>query len=160
MSVYPKSYLAASGRSSRCGRCRAGVAGIVLAGILCLELTAPSPCQSGGRIGPSGAAVAGTAVGVGAAIAIVTVVLLNHAHHTITGCAFNGPSGMKLKASDSKIYAIDADTSSIKAGDKVKVHGSRGKKTKDADQMFNVDRVSKDYGPCHADLAQSSSSIP
>lgn len=138
---------------------RISIAASLLIGIL--GSGSPASPQSGGRIaGPSGGQVAGAAVGVGAAIAIVTVVLINHGHHSLTGCAFNDPGGMKLKTNDSKVYAIDGDTSSIKAGDKVKVHGSRVKKAKNADQMFNVDRVSKDYGPCHADVAISSSGTP
>jgi len=152
--------LAACSKSPRYFNRRNVVAAFVLAGILGSGSTSAYP-QSGGRIGgPSGGQVAGAAVGVGAAIAIVTAVAINHGHHSVTGCAFSGPGGMKLKAGDSKVYAVEGDASSIKAGDKVKVHGSRVKKTKDADQGFNVDRVSKDYGPCHVDVARSPSGTP
>jgi hypothetical protein len=118
----------------------------------------PVSPQSGGRIGPSGAAVAGAGIGVGAAVVIVAVLAVNHSHHTLTGCAFNGPNGLKLKTSDSKTYSIEGDAAGIKAGDKIKVHGSKVKKPKAAgdDQTFAVDKVSKDYGPCRVDLVASS----
>jgi len=160
MGVCSGSDFAARSKSPKYFNHRIVVAGFVLAGILGSGSTSAYP-QSGGRIGgPSGGQVAGAVVGVGAAIAIVTVVAINHGHHSLTGCAFSSPGGMKLKAGDSKVYAVEGDASSIKAGDKVKVHGSHVKKTKDADQGFNVDRVSKDYGPCHVDVAQSQSGTP
>ena len=159
MSVCSGSDLTECSRSSR-NKHRIGVAGFALAGILCSGSIAAFP-QSGGRIaGPSGGQVTGAAVGVGAAIAIVTVVAINHSHHSLTGCVFSGANGLKLKSGDSKVYSIEGDAANIKAGDKVKLHGSRVKKTKDADQMFNVDKVSKDYGPCRADVAASSSTTP
>jgi len=68
---------------------------------------------------------------------------------------------MKLKTSDSKIYSIDGDSAAVKAGEKVKLHGSRVKaKTADGDQTFKVEKVSKDYGPCHADIAALSGVAP
>jgi len=132
-----------------------------LSGILLFGSTAAS-AQSGGKIGPGGGAVAGAAVGAGAAVAIVAFAVVSHGHHSLTGCAFNGPNGMKLKTSDSKIYSIDGDSVAIKAGEKVKLHGSRvkAKKTADGDQTFKVEKVSKDYGPCHADIAALSGVAP
>jgi hypothetical protein len=161
MSVCSSSDLTDCSRSSR-NKFRIGVAGFALAGIFCSGSTAAHP-QSGGRIaGPSGGAVAGAAVGVGAAIAIVTVVVINRGHHSLTGCVFNGSNGMKLKTGDAKIYSVEGDTANIKAGDKIKVHGSKVKKAKDVggDQTFSVDKVSKDYGPCHVDVAAPSSGTP
>jgi hypothetical protein len=123
---------------------------------------APGSAQTGGRIGgPSGAQAAGAGIGVGAAVVIVAVVAVSHSHHTLKGCAFNGPNGLKLKTSDST-YSIEGDASNIKAGDKVKVHGSKVKKAKgaDGDQVFKVEKVSKDYGACHVGVAVSLSSAP
>lgn len=93
---------------------------------------------------------------------IVAFVAVSHGHHSLTGCVFSGPNGMKLKAGDSKVYAIEGDSAGIKAGHKVKVHGSRVKKAKDAggDQIFRVEKVSKDYGECHVDVAQAPSGTP
>jgi hypothetical protein len=131
----------------------------VLTCILFSGLTASA--QSGGRIGPSGAAVAGAGIGVGAAVVIVAVVAVSHSHHTLTGCSFNGPNGLKLKTSDST-YSMEGDAANIKAGEKIKVHGSKVKKAKAAgeDQTFRVDKVSKDYGACRVDLVASSPSTP
>jgi len=94
---------------------------------------------------------------VGAGLAVVAVVLINHGHHSLTGCVTNGANGMKLTAGDARVYSLQGDAASIKVGDKVKVHGSKVKKAKGAegDQTFTVDKVSKDYGPCSADVARS-----
>lgn len=104
----------------------------------------------------------GVAVGIGAAIAIVTLVAVNHSHHTLKGCVLAGPNGLRLKTSDTKIYSIEGDAAGIKVGDNVKVHGSKIKKAKDADgeQVFKVEKISKDYGPCKFGLAQAPSSTP
>jgi hypothetical protein len=118
--------------------------------------------QSGGRIaGPSGGEVAGAGIGVGAAVVIVAVVAVSHSHHRLTGCAFDGPNGLKLKTSDST-YSIEGDAANIKAGEKVKLHGSKVKKAKGAggDQVFKVEKVRKDYGACHIEVAASSGSTP
>lgn len=135
-------------------------AGAVLTGIL--VSAAPGSAQSGGRIaGPSGGEAAGAGIGVGAAVVIVAVVAVSHSHHTLTGCAFNGPNGLKLKTSDST-YSIEGDAANIKAGEKVKLHGSKVKKAKGAggDQVFKVEKVSKDYGACHVEVGASSGSTP
>ena len=135
-------------------------ASFVLMGIFCLG--SPANPQSGGRIaGPGGGAVAGAAVGAGAAVAIVAFVVVSHGHHSLTGCAFNGPNGMKLKTSDSKVYSIDGDSAAIKAGEKVKLHGARVKaKSADGDQTFKVEKLTKDFGPCHVDVAAGSGVAP
>lgn len=132
------------------------VAGLVAAaGILCFGLT-PANAQSGSRIGPSGGTVAGAAIGIGAGVAVVAAVAISHSHHTLTGCVFDGANGMKLKAGDSKVYSLEGDAASVKAGEKVKLHGSHLKKAKGAngDPAFRVEKLSKDYGPCHVDGAQ------
>lgn len=131
---------------------------LVIAVILCGSTVVRA--QSGGRIaGPSGGQVAGAAIGVGAAVAIVTFVALNHGNHSLTGCVFEDANGMKLRASDSKVYTLRGGSAAIKPGNKVKLHGSRVKKLKgvDSDQTFDVEKVSKDYGPCQTEVAQASS---
>ena len=136
------------------------IAFAALTALLCSGSTSPATCQSSGSIGPSEGEVVGAAVGVGAAIAVVTVVAVDHSHHTLKGCVFTGPNGLRLQTSDSKVYAIEGDAASIKAGDKVKFHGSKVKKTKDSsgDQVFKVEKVSKDYGPCQVNLAPAPNS--
>lgn len=116
---------------------------------LCSGATYPS-CS--GSIGPSKGEVVGVAVGVGAVIAVVTVVAVNASHHSLTGCVVNGPNGLELQTSESKRYALEGDAASIRVGDRIKIHGSRVKKTKDqsGDQVYFVEKLKKDYGPCPA----------
>ena len=76
-------------------------------------------------------------------------------HHTLKGCLFSGPSGLKLRTSDSTIYTLEGHSGTIKVGDRVKLHGSKLKKAKGStdDQVFVVEKLSKDYGSCPADVA-------
>ena len=123
-------------------------------------MSSPSGCGNSNdnfSVGPSKGEVVGAAVGVGAVVAAVTIVAVNHSHHTLNGCVFAGQNGLQLRTSDSKTYAIEGDAADIKAGDKVKLHGSRVKKTKDSsgDQVFKVEKLKKDYGPCHVTPAEA-----
>jgi hypothetical protein len=113
--------------------------------------------SSSGRIGPSGGEVAGAAIGVGAAVAIVITVFVSRSHHTLTGCATTGASGLALQTNDGKTYKLEGNDASIKAGDKVKVHGSKMKKTRDSTgpQVFTIDKLNRDYGPCQVVPANS-----
>jgi hypothetical protein len=132
---------------------------VVLTGLLCSGSTAPTTCTSPPPkpIGPSTGEIVGAAVGIGATVAVVTLVAVNHSHHVLKGCVFNGPNGLRLQTSDSKIYTLEGDAASVQAGDRVKLHGSRLKKTKDSsgDQVFKVERLTKNYGPCQVNLAQA-----
>lgn len=98
----------------------------------------------------------GVAIGIGAVaggLAAVGILLaVNHDHHFLRGCVSNGPNGPQLLTSDSKTWFLKADPSTIKAGEELKFHGSRMKKTKDSGdaRYFQVDKLKKDYGPCHA----------
>lgn len=143
-SVPPKS---SSPRNHRLGI--AAFAGLAV--LLCSGATAPTGCPSG-QIGPSDGEVVGAAVGIAAVIAVGVVVLVevNHSHHTLSGCVVPGPNGLELVTSDSKRYQLEGDPSSVKAGDRVKFHGSKVKKTRDSsgDQVFKVETIKKNYGPC------------
>lgn len=141
---------------------RFGIAAFAgLAVLLCSGSTSPTGCQSGslGNIGPSNGEVLGAAVGLGAviAVAIIVPVEISHSHHTLTGCVFTGPRGLELRTSDSKTYALEGDAATIKVGDRVKLHGSKAKKTKDTtgDQVFRVEKLNRDFGSCHVETAQS-----
>ncbi|MGA8088783.1 MAG: DUF5818 domain-containing protein [Terracidiphilus sp.] len=130
---------------------RLGVAAFAgLTVLLCSGSTAPTQCQS--SIGPSGGEVAGVAIGVGAviAVAIIVPVEISHSHHIVTGCVMTGANGLELQTSEGKTYALEGDAASIKVGDKVKVHGSKIKKTKDSTGpgVFRVEKLNRDYGPC------------
>jgi hypothetical protein len=138
----------------RAGR-RSGVAAFAaLAVLLCSgATTSPTGCPGGsGSIGPSNGEVVGAAVGIAAviAVAIIVPVEISHSHHTLKGCVFAGPNGIELQTSDNKTYSLEGDAASIKAGDMIKFHGSKVKKTKDTtgDQVFQVQKLTKDYGPC------------
>ena len=126
-----------------------GIAAFVALGaLLCSGATSPNACQ--GSFGPTTGQVVGVAVGAGAVIAAVVLVEVNHSHHTLKGCVLSGPNGLELQTSEPKTYALDGDAATIKPGDRVKLHGSRVKKTKDqsGSQVFKVEKLSKDYGPC------------
>jgi len=126
-----------------------------LAVLLCTGSTAPASCN----IGPSNAQVIGAAVGVGAvvAVAIIVPIEVSKSHHQLTGCVLTSANGLELQTSDAKTYSLDGDAASIKVGDRVKIHGSKIKKTKDSTgpQVFKVEMLKKDYGPCPAAAAGS-----
>ena len=138
---------------------RMGIAGFTaLAVLLCSGATAPTGCPSGSStIGPSEGEVVGAAVGVAAAVTVVVVVLVevNKSHHTLNGCVSAGANGLELQTSDAKRYTLEGDAASVKVGDRVKLHGSKVKKTKDSggDQVFKVEKLNKDFGPCPAPSA-------
>lgn len=147
------------------GNYRLGVAAFAgLAVLLCSGATAPAGCGpngSSGSIGPSNGEVVGAAVGIGAAIAVVVVVLVevDHSHHSVSGCVTTGPNGLELQTSDSKSYALAGDAASVRVGDRVKLHGSKVRKTKDSsgDQVFRVASISRDYGPCNVSATMAAS---
>jgi hypothetical protein len=123
--------------------------------LLCSGSTAPTQCQ--GNIGPSNGEVIGAALGIGAviAVAIIVPVEISRSHHIVTGCVMTSTSGLELQTTDGKTYALEGDAASIKVGDKVKVHGSKIKKTKDSTSpgVFRVEKLTRDYGPCPAATA-------
>jgi hypothetical protein len=138
---------------------RRGIVAIVgLSSFLLCGATSPSGCTSSDdQIGPSKGEVIGAAVGVGAAIAVGTIVIIevNKSHHTIKGCVTVGPSGVLVhNQSDQKVYSLTGITADVKVGDIVKVSGKKNKKQKDSagDEDFAVAKISKDYGPCKTAL--------
>lgn len=109
-------------------------------------------------IGPSGAEVAGVAIGVGAAVTAVVAVEVHHAHHTLKGCVADGPAGMQLQTQGgARSYLLSGNTADIKAGERVRLHGTRVKqKGSTTGPTFFVERENKDFGPCK----QTASSTP
>ena len=101
--------------------------------------------------------------GVGAvvAVAIIVPIEVNKSHHQLTGCVITASNGLELQTSDAKTYSLEGDAASIKVGDRVKIHGSKIKKTKDSTgpQVFKVEMLKKDYGPCPAAAAPGSASL-
>jgi hypothetical protein len=100
--------------------------------------------------GQADAIVAGIA-GTGAAIAIVTVVLVSHVRHTMTGCVSSGANGLALHTSDQQIYLLQGASAGIRPGDRVKLHGSKVKSHSSGanPKTFVVEKLEKDYGECH-----------
>ena len=115
--------------------------------------TCNPPPQNNGN----GAVIAaGVIVGVGATAVIL--VSVNHAHHTLKGCVFSSPEGLKLRTDDLRNYTLAGSTTNLAVGNKVRLHGDRQKKEKDAaEQVFLVKELKKSYGPCDV-LAASVSS--
>ena len=111
------------------------------------------PCQSSGSLGPSTGEIVGIGVGIVGAVAVGTVVAVNHSHHNLKGCVSSGPNGLQLSNdSDKKIYSLVGASPDVKAGERVKLHGTKQKKQKGnaSNQQFLVDSVTKDLGPCEA----------
>lgn len=136
---------ATPGASSRASRLQRISALAAFAALVCSGATSCSTTQ----IALSVTAIA--AVGAGAAVGITLAV--ENSDHTLQGCLISGPSGLELRTSDAKIFALEGDAATIKVGDRVKLHGSKLKKTKGSagDQVFVVEKLKKDYGPCRAD---------
>ena len=134
----------------------------VLSSLLLCGATSPSGCNTNQtQIGPSKGEVIGAAVGIVAVVAVGTVVLVevHNSHHIIKGCVTAGPDGLTVHTQNNgKIYALTGVTANVKVGDVIKVHGSKPKDQKDSagDQDFAVEKISRDYGPCKADLGSPS----
>lgn len=94
----------------------------------------------------------GSTVGITAAVALIVVVAVevHNGHHTLRGCISNGPNGLELRTSDARMFALDGGGGALKAGDLMKLHGSKLRRTKNAngDGVFRVESVKKDYGTC------------
>jgi hypothetical protein len=119
----------------------------VFAALVCSCATSCTKTEVGLSVAATAAVVVGATVGI-------TLAVQNH-NHTLHGCAFSGPNGLELRTSDSKLYALEGSIATIKVGDRLKLHGSRLKKTKDStgNQVFVVEKLNKDYGPCPAGAA-------
>jgi hypothetical protein len=106
------------------------------------------------RIGPSGGEVAGVAIAAVAVVAAVIIipVEINKSHHTLKGCVLSTPSGLELRTADNQTYALSGTTADLTPGNTIRVHGDRQKHDKSAagDQVFLVQKMQKNYGPCQA----------
>jgi hypothetical protein len=120
--------------------------------IFCGAATTTQGCNNQ-QIGPTEGEVVAAAVGAVAVIAVGTVILVevHNGHHTVKGCVTAGPAGIQVEnESDKKMYTVTGITQDVKVGDRVKLHGDREKKQKGstADQVFVVEKLNKNYGPC------------
>jgi hypothetical protein len=120
----------------------------VLVALVCSFATSCTQTQVALSSAAIAAVVVGTTVGVTYAV--------KHHHHTLQGCVFSDADGLKLRTNDAKIYVLQGDAASIKAGESEKFHGSKMKKAKggsSGDQVFMVQKLNKDYGPCSVHVA-------
>jgi hypothetical protein len=107
-----------------------------------------------------------SSVGIAAGLVLTTVgitlAIKDARDHTVSGCVYSDAGEFKLRTSNSKIYTLEGDPATLKVGDHVKFHGTKAKKTKGSDtahQIFVVEKVSKDYGPCRTDLATAAAPV-
>jgi len=126
-------------------RRKRNIAAAVTLALVCSGVTSCSKTQVGLSVTAIAAVLVGTAVGVTLAV--------QHSHHTLQGCIASGLNGLELRMSDGKLYALKGELADVKVGDKLKLHGSRVKKVKGdstGGQVFVVEKINKDYGPCPA----------
>lgn len=136
--------------SSRVTRRQRIIAVAASAALMCSGVTSCTKTQ----VGLSVAAIAATVVGVTVGVTLA----VQHSHHTLQGCIFSDANGLELRLSDAKVYALKGELADVKVGDRLKVHGSRVKKVKGdaaAGQVFVVEKVNRDYGPCTANLGNA-----
>jgi hypothetical protein len=121
----------------------------LVASLACSGTTSCTKTQAGLAIGGVAAGLVLTTVGI-------TIAIKDQHDHTVRGCVYSDAGGFKLRTNDSKIYTLEGEPAALKVGDRVKFHGTKAKKTK-ADgtghQVFVVEQLSKDYGPCPANFA-------
>ncbi len=151
MKAQPASELSTAPEASSRARRRQRIAAAAMSvALVCSGTTSCTRTQIVLSSAAIAAVVAGTAVGVTYAV--------KHHNHTMQGCVFSDANGLKLRANDAKVYTLKGETASIKVGDKVNFHGSKMKKVKGdsaSDQVFEVQKVNKDYGPCSTSVATS-----
>ena len=127
-------------------KCVAAVLSITLGLILCI----PAEAQSYGKIVSNGT-IAGAIVGIAAGVAVIVVVAVHYSKkRTITGCVHGQGSELTLTdEADKQTYALSGDTTGIKSGDRMKVHGKKVK-TKGTNQplTWQAKTVAKDFGVC------------
>jgi hypothetical protein len=103
-------------------------------------------CVSQGEVdGILTAVIATTAVVVGVGIYFI----VRHAHGTsIKGCVAESPTGLQIVSDgDQLAYALTGETGGIKAGERVKLGGTKTKG--DANyRKFTVKKVDREYGAC------------
>ena len=137
---------------------------LILSLLICCGATGGS-CNNNNsfNVGPSKGEVVGVAVAAVAvvAVAIIIPVEVSKSHHTLKGCIFSTASGLELRTIDNKTYALSGTMTDVTPGNTLRLHGDRQKHDKNAtgEQLFLVQKMQKNYGPCQA-LAPSAPSAP
>src|SRR5260370_19724429 len=103
------------------------------------------------NIGPSKGQVVGAILGAAVVLGGTTAVLIevHHKHHTVKGCVSSGANGLQVESDDKKTYLLTGNTLNIKTDTLLKLHGAklRNPKHSAGAPTFEVEKVSKDYGP-------------
>jgi hypothetical protein len=86
---------------------------------------------------------AAAAIGVGVYLAV-------RQGHTVKGCVAAGGGGLELQTESGQSFVLLGARAGIKAGDRIKVTGSRKKRVSGVSekQSFVVEKLDKDYGVC------------
>jgi len=103
-----------------------------------------------GKIGYSGPIVA-PIVGALAAVVVLVIVAVHYSKkRSITGCVISGQGGMTLAdEKDKQIYTLSGDTTGVKPGDRMKVHGKKLKSKGSGETLvWEAKSVSQDLGIC------------
>jgi hypothetical protein len=124
--------------------------------ICCLLIPAIAPAQARPHAAFDGlglgskAALVIAALTTAVALIGVGVYFAIRQGHTVRGCVAEGANGLELQMEDSRTYQLLGATTSIKAGERVKVTGTRKKRVNGVTdkQSFVVDKLDRDYGAC------------
>ena len=136
---------------------------VVLTSLISSTFLPLSGCKGTGNfnIGPSNGEIAGVIVGAAVVIGGTTAILIhvNHSHHQVKGCVSSGPNGLEVQTEDNKTWLLTGNTPNVQAGDLIKFHGTKIKRPKHStgNPTFEVEKISKDYGPCKATPAAKAS---
>lgn len=132
--------------------------GVVPIWILSVALAMPAGAQNPRTLAPGSGSklepgakdiVIGAAVGIAAVAVVATVLIIHYSHKksSWTGCVVTGANGMSLtNEKDKQTYLLFGDTSAVKSGDRMTLHGKR-KNTGNA-RAFETQKVTRDFGVC------------
>jgi hypothetical protein len=122
--------------------------------LTCCAATSGSCNTSGDTLGPSQGEVVGVGIAAVAVVAaaIIIPVEISKSHHSLKGCILSTPAGLQLRTADNKTYALSGTTAGLAPGSTLRVHGDKQKHDKNTtgDQVFVVQKMQKNYGPCQA----------
>jgi hypothetical protein len=99
-----------------------------------------SELETYGKLVVAGIVVVGVAVGVG-------TYLVLHNRGVAVGCITESGGKKTLVGSDKKVYSLLDTGPSLSVGERVKLKGHKSGPA--STRSFQVEKVLKDYGPCH-----------
>ena len=103
------------------------------------------------NFGPTKGQVVGVILGAAGVLGTTAVLIeVHHKHHTVKGCISSGANGLQVESDDKKTYILTGNTLNIKTDSLLKLHGTKLRKSKHSagSPTFEVEKISKDYGPC------------